>query len=157
MARHSTGSLSTVEDACAAPLGSIPLFQYERGSTFGHDEPVAVAVEWAGRSGGIVVAAGEHPDDVEGAKGEGREGCFHTTGEHSVGAPVPDKTRGLADGDRAGGAGVGIGHRGASQSELDGDVTGGGPAEDRERQHRRDGADTAIDEGSVLFFGKSNT
>ncbi len=91
-------------DACAAPFGSPPLLQDEYRPTFRHDESVAVAIERAGRGGGIVVASGEHPDDVEGAKSERCQRRLHAAGEHRIGTPVLDETRGLADGNRAGGA-----------------------------------------------------
>ena len=102
--------------------------------------PSAMTKPSRSRSKGRLAVAGsslrarEHADDGEGAEGQRRQRRFDSAGQHRLGAAVADQAGRLADGDGAGGAGVGVGDRRAGQSELDGDVAGGGAAEDGERQ-----------------------
>ena len=105
---------------------------------------------------GVVVAGGHGPDHGEGAVGERGERRLDAAGQGHGRVPVLDQAEGLADGDRAGGAGVGVA-----------DARGRGcPARSPGWSHRRpedgegqggvDGAQAAGEVAGVLGLGEGD-
>jgi len=113
-------------DSCAALLCVFILLEDKNAGPFGHDEAVAISVERAAGSRGIVVAGAERFHGVEGAQSQRGHGGFAATGEDHVAHAVLDQPEGVAH--RVGGRGAGRGHRraGAAGAEADGYVSAGG-------------------------------
>jgi hypothetical protein len=88
------------KDRGAPPLGVLHRLKYQHCRTFRHHESVAIRVERARRSPGVVVARGEDPDHGEGSHRERRKRGFSAAGKRNVHRAIANRVEGLTDGDR---------------------------------------------------------
>jgi hypothetical protein len=102
------------------------------------------------------VAVGQGPDDVERAERQGRQRALDPARHSRIDLAAPQGAERLTDGDCAGGARVGGGQDRSAHAELDPDVRRRRPAEDGERQGRRDRLDAALEVALVLLLGEGH-
>ncbi len=83
----------------------LELFEDEHAGPFAQDEAVAIAIERAAGSLGLVVAGRKRGQADEAGHAEGMDHAVRAAGEDHIGTAAADQLEGLADGLRAGGAG----------------------------------------------------
>ncbi len=138
----------------ATPSGDLGLLEHEQRGALAHDEPVPSRIERPGGLLGSIVRVGRQgPDDVERPEREGAERDLGAAGDGPVDRAVPDGSKCLAEGHRAGRAGVRRREDRAADVEGDAEVRRRRSTEHGEREVRGDGPDAACEIALVLGLG----
>ena len=96
-------------------------------------------------------------DESKRTIGEWAERSFGCAGDNHIGESVADITSAFTDRYIAARTAIRIGSSNAAQSELDRDITVGGPSKDLERNGLMNRLWPALDIGSMLMFGVRDT
>src|ERR1700741_1314661 len=131
------------------------LFENETGCAFAHDKPITIQIKRPASDGCFLAAHGS--DESKRTVGEWAERSFGCAGDNHIGESVADITSAFTDRYVAARTAIRIGSSNAAQSELDRDITVGGPSKDLERNGLMNRLWPALDIGSMLMFGVRDT